>query len=337
MTRKFIMFISVLSLMVSLSACRQETETPETPETQESPASAKEEPLNRNYYNKELCLWNNSVYCLREAGLYKREENETDWELLKETSLTPQKSLEFYGHWLYFMIPADESGTKDIRTPKILCRYDLEKHTLENLMDLSGETTDITIYDSCLYLKIAGPYSASNYEAWKLNESGIPEIKLEESDPEFICRMANAYQKEEVIASPDCALLLDGKILFSEPYNEAGQEISLYSADGSEKEALFTAEDIFMVTEDGVYYIKEGLEMNYYSFSDQTEKPFATLDEWTSLEPLTYDEEYLYGYDMKWEVLRISRSSGEIEYLEEYQLREIPWCCFVDNGILYME
>ncbi len=92
-----------------------------------------------------------------------------------------------------------------------------------------------------------------------------------------------------------------------------------------------------MVTEDGIYYIKEGVKINYYSFSDQTEKSFAVLDEWTSLEPLTYDEEYLYGYDMEWKVLRISRDGGEIEYLEEYQFQEIPWCCFVDNGTLYME
>ena len=126
-------------------------------------------------------------------------------------------------------------------------------------------------------------------------------------------------------------------MLFSEPYDEAGREIFLYSADGSRKESLFTTADIFMVTEDGIYYIKEGVKINYYSFSDQTEKSFAVLDEWTSLEPLTYDEEYLYGYDMEWKVLRISRDGGEIEYLEEYQFQEIPWCCFVDNGTLYME
>ena len=270
-----------------------------------------------------------------------------------ELSLTPQKSMEIYEHWLYFMIPADESDAEDIRAPKILCRYDLENQALENLMELTKETVDITIYNSVLYLKIAGLSSSCRYEGWKLNESGVPETELEESSPEFVCRMANEYQKEEeensenvnwipklpneVIASPDCALLLDGNMLFSEPYNEAGREIFLYSADGSRKESLFTAADIFMVTEAGIYYIKEGVKINYYSFADQTEESFAVLDEWTSLEPLTYDEEYLYGYDMQWKVLRISRDGGEIEYLEEYQFQETPWCCFVDNGTLYME
>ena len=387
MKRKHITFVVVLILFVFAAACGpeeniQESQTDKSEElekaegleemekaveeltSEEETAAAeesliqnaeltKEERLNRNYYNKELCYWNGSVYCLRKGGLYRRADNEEEWELLCELSLTPQKSMEIYEHWLYFMIPADESDAEDIRAPKILCRYDLENQTLENLMELTKETVDITIYNSVLYLKIAGLSSSCRYEGWKLNESGVPETELEESSPEFVCRMANEYQKEEeensenvnwipklpneVIASPDCALLLDGNMLFSEPYDEAGREIFLYSADGSRKESLFTAADIFMVTEDGIYYIKEGVKINYYSFSDQTEESFAVLDEWTSLEPLTYDEEYLYGYDMQWKVLRISRDGGEIEYLEEYQFQETPWCCFVDNGTLYME
>ena len=387
MKRKHITFVVVLILFVFAAACGpeeniQESQTDKSEElekaegleemekaveeltSEEETAAAeesliqnaeltKEERLNRNYYNKELCYWNGSVYGLRKGGLYRRADNEEEWELLCELSLTPQKSMEIYEHWLYFMIPADESDAEDIRAPKILCRYDLENQTLENLMELTKETVDITIYNSVLYLKIAGLSSSCRYEGWKLNESGVPETELEESSPEFVCRMANEYQKEEeensenvnwipklpneVIASPDCALLLDGNMLFSEPYDEAGREIFLYSADGSRKESLFTTADIFMVTEDGIYYIKEGGKINYYSFSDQTEESFAVLDEWTSLEPLTYDEEYLYGYDMQWKVLRISRDGGEIEYLEEYQFQEIPWCCFVDNGTLYME
>ena len=387
MKRKHITFVVVLILFVFAAACGpeeniQESQTDKSEElekaegleemekaveeltSEEETAAAeesliqnaeltKEERLNRNYYNKELCYWNGSVYCLRKGGLYRRADNEEEWELLCELSLTPQKSMEIYEHWLYFMIPADESDAEDIRAPKILCRYDLENQALENLMELTKETVDITIYNSVLYLKIAGLSSSCRYEGWKLNESGVPETELEESSPEFVCRMANEYQKEEeensenvnwipklpneVIASPDCALLLDGNMLFSELYDEASWEFFLYSADGSRKKSLFTGRDIFMVTEDGIYYIKEGGKINYYSFSDQTEKSFAVLDEWTSLEPLTYDEEYLYGYDMEWKVLRISRDGGEIEYLEEYQFQEIPWCCFVDNGTLYME
>ena len=387
MKRKHITFVVVLILFVFAAACGpeeniQESQTDKSEElekaegleemekaveeltSEEETAAAeesliqnaeltKEERLNRNYYNKELCYWNGSVYCLRKGGLYRRADNEEEWELLCELSLTPQKSMEIYEHWLYFMIPADESDAEDIRAPKILCRYDLKNQTLENLMELTKETVDITIYNSVLYLKIAGLSSSCRYEGWKLNESGVPETELEESSPEFVCRMANEYQKEEeensenvnwipklpneVIASPDCALLLDGNMLFSELYDEASWEFFLYSADGSRKKSLFTGRDIFMVTEDGIYYIKEGGKINYYSFSDQTEESFAVLDEWTSLEPLTYDEEYLYGYDMQWKVLRISRDGGEIEYLEEYQFQEIPWCCFVDNGTLYME
>ncbi len=387
MKRKHITFVVVLILFVFAAACGpeeniQESQTDKSEElekaegleemekaveeltSEEETAAAeesliqnaeltKEERLNRNYYNKELCYWNGSVYCLRKGGLYRRADNEEEWELLCELSLTPQKSMEIYEHWLYFMIPADESDAEDIRAPKILCRYDLENQALENLMELTKETVDITIYNSVLYLKIAGLSSSCRYEGWKLNESGVPETELEESSPEFVCRMANEYQKEEeensenvnwipklpneVIASPDCALLLDGNMLFSELYDEASWEFFLYSADGSRKKSLFTGRDIFMVTEAGIYYIKEGVKINYYSFADQTEESFAVLDEWTSLEPLTYDEEYLYGYDMQWKVLRISRDGGEIEYLEEYQFQEIPWCCFVDNGTLYME
>ena len=132
MKRKHITFVVVLILFVFAAACGpeeniQESQTDKTEElekaegleemekaveeltSEEETAAAeesliqnaeltKEERLNRNYYNKELCYWNGSVYGLRKGGLYRRADNEEEWELLCELSLTPQKSMEIYDH-----------------------------------------------------------------------------------------------------------------------------------------------------------------------------------------------------------------------------------------------
>ena len=87
------------------------------------------------------------------------------------------------------MIPADECDAEDIRAPKILCRYDLENQTLENQMELTKQTVDITIYNSDLYLKIAGLSSSCLYHGWKLIESRVPNTELAEGSPGVVGRM----------------------------------------------------------------------------------------------------------------------------------------------------
>ncbi len=317
-------------------------------------SASKEENVNRNYYNKEICYKDGKYYCLRDKGLYVREENSTEWELLYETPLTLRKSVEVFGKALYFMVPDSSEEADKISVAKVLVRFDLDSFQVEEIMKLDEKVVDITIYDSVLYLENGGTISSSVwYEAWMLNENGKPEIKLDENSPEFICQMANEYQRadeknnvnsnmpaipKEVVPTPDCASMLYGFVLYSEIHDELNKDYYLYSVESGERELLFTAPDFFMITDEGIYYWGENTkELFYYDFEDQSSTSLLTVEETIGLCPLTYDQNWLYIYQIGKGVFQISRNSGSIEELEQYQLEDVPWCAFVDNGNLYLQ
>ena len=243
-------------------------------------SASKEENVNRNYYNKEICYKDGKYYCLRDKGLYVREENSTEWELLYETPLTLRKSVEVFGKALYFMVPDSSEEADKISVAKVLVRFDLDSFQVEEIMKLDEKVVDITIYDSVLYLENGGTISSSVwYEAWMLNENGKPEIKLDENSPEFICQMANEYQRadeknnvnsnmpaipKEVVPTPDCASMLYGFVLYSEIHDELNKDYYLYSVESGERELLFTAPDFFMITDEGIYYWGENTKELFY-------------------------------------------------------------------------
>lgn len=313
-----------------------------------------EDNISRNYYNKEICYMNGRYYCLRDKGLYMREDNSTEWNLLFETSLILQKSIETYEDALYFMVPDSSEDAEKISVSKTLVRFDPDSIQAEKIMQLDEQVVDITIYNSVLYLENAGITSSSVwYEAWILNENGKPETKLDENSPEFICQTANEYQRadeknnansympdlpKEVIPTPDCASMLCGFALYSEIHDELNKDYYLYSVESGEKELLFTAPDFFMVTEEGIYYWGENIvELFYYDFKNKSSNSLLTVEEAIGLYPLTYDENWLYIYQIGESVFKISRNTGSIEELEQYQLKDVPWCAFVDNGNLYLQ
>ena len=130
--------------------------------------------------------------------------------------------------------------------------------------------------------------------------------------------------------------------MFSEPNDEISRNYYVSYPDGSGKTLLFPAYDLFLVTEEGIYYWAEpSFTMNFYSFSTNESSLFFTFSEAVSAAGLTYDEDWLYGYTILDEhrYFRISRASGELVYLDEYNPEELPWYSigYVDQGILYLE
>ncbi len=314
---------------------------------------SEEEILNANPYNKEIVYRNGQAWRLSQEGLEKHGPDSTEWTLVYDVSGAVGQSIDIYDHYLYFL---RFTNIEDADTPaasKTLCRFDLDGGTCEELMETGDHVLNLTIYDSVLYFHIAGSQSAMRYEGWKLNSAGEPETQLDESSPEFVCRLANEYQyaeehssaaglPREALSTPDCALLLNGCILFSEPNDEISRNYYVSYPDGSGKTLLFPAYDLFLVTEEGIYYWAEpSFTINFYSFSTNESSLFFTFPEAVSATGLTYDEDWLYGYTLldEYRYFRISRASGELEYLDEYNPEELPWYSigYVDQGILYLD
>lgn len=93
-----------------------------------------------------------------------------------------------------------------------------------------------------------------------------------------------------------------------------------------------------MLTFDGIYYWSEdGFSMEYYSFRTGESTSFTLFEEYVMLRPLTFDENWLYVYNIfEPEISRISRNAGTIESLKEYEMQDF-WNCFVCEGYLYVD
>ncbi|MEH2960530.1 hypothetical protein [Candidatus Merdisoma sp. JLR.KK006] len=77
--------------------------------------------------------------------------------------------------------------------------------------------------------------------------------------------------------------------------------------------------------------------MEYYSFETGKSTPFVSFEESIDLYPLTYDADWLYVYNIfEPEISRISRNTGTIESLKEYEMQDF-WNCFVCEGYLYVD
>lgn len=77
--------------------------------------------------------------------------------------------------------------------------------------------------------------------------------------------------------------------------------------------------------------------MEYYSFRTDESTSFTLFEEYVMLRPLTFDENWLYVYNIfEPEISRISRNAGTIESLKEYEMQDF-WNCFVCEGYLYVD
>lgn len=306
---------------------------------------------NKNYYNKDLIYLNGFYYCLHSDGLYTKKEKDTEWELIYETPTTLQKGIRNFGSYLYFLTPASIEDGNEINVPKTLCRFNLDTLEAENIMTLDKKVVDFTIYNDAIYFMVQGNLATAHYEAYGLNEQGMIGEQLTEISPDFICQDANEYHiladnndpnvkelKEEVLPTPHSAVMLNGYVLLSGHLNEAENNFFLKSCKDNTEAFLFSATAVFLVTSDGIYYWPEGgFSLEYYSFETGKSTPFVSFEESIDLYPLTYDADWLYVYNIfEPEISRISRNTGTIESLKEYEMQDF-WNCFVCEGYLYVD
>lgn len=274
-----------------------------------------------------------------------------EWELIYETPTTLQKGIRNFGSYLYFLTPASIEDGNEINVPKSLCRFNPDTLEAENIMALDKKVVDFTIYNDTIYFMVQGNLSTAYYEAYGLNEQGMIGEQLAETSPDFICQNANEYHileenddpniwelKSEVLPTPNCAVMLNGFILLKENKNEAENNFFLKNCDDNSETLLFSAANIFMITFDGIYYWSEdGFSMEYYSFRTGESISFTLFEEYVMLRPLTFDENWLYVYNIfEPEISRISRNTGMIESLKEYEIQDF-WNCFVCEGYLYVD
>ena len=146
------------------------------------------------------------------------------------------------------------------------------------------------------------------------------------------------FRSEEVLPTPDSAVMLNGYVLLSGHLNEAENNFFLKSCKDNTEAFLFSATAVFLVTSDGIYYWPEGgFSLEYYSFETGKSTPFISFEESIDLYPLTYDADWLYVYNIfEPEISRISRNTGTIESLKEYEMQDF-WNCFVCEGYLYVD
>lgn len=306
---------------------------------------------NINYYNKDLLYLNGFYYCLHSDGLYAKRAKDIEWELIYETPTTSQKSIRNFGCYLYFLTPASIKDRNEINVPKYLCRFNPDTLEAENIMTLDKKMVDFTIYNDAIYFMVQGNLSTAHYEAYRLNEQGMIGEQLTKTSPDFICQDANEYHtladnnnpnvkklKEEVLPTPDSAVMLNGYVLLSGYLNEAENNLFLKSCKDGTEAFLFSASAIFLVTSDGIYYwLEDGSSLEYYSFETGKSTPFASFEGSIDLYPLTYDADWLYVYNIfEPEISRISRNTGMIESLKEYEMQDF-WNCFVCEGYLYVD
>ena len=226
-----------------------------------------------------------------------------------------------------------------------------------NLLNVGTLTGALNVYDGCLYVQsfaLDGGYMV--YDGYRLNEEGEILEQLDSEAEDFLCREQNEYSiaeyelmqgpvsgrrssgtsidelKEEVISTPACAAMLDGKVVLRQQKGEGGGNYFLRDLTTGEDELLFDASDILAVMKDGIYYFPStGAEesLMYYSFADGTNRELPLPEFWQGdnrmMNPssyITWDQEALYFFnygseDDAAQIVKISLSDGSVETIVE--------------------
>ena len=226
-----------------------------------------------------------------------------------------------------------------------------------NLLNVGTLTGALNVYDGCLYVQsfaLDGGYMV--YDGYRLNEEGEILEQLDSEAEDFLCREQNEYSiaeyelmhgpvsgrrssgtsidelKEEVISTPACAAMLDGKVVLRQQKGEGGSNYFLRDLTTGEDELLFDASDILAVMKDGIYYFPStGAEesLMYYSFAVGTNRKLPMPEFWQGdnrmMNPssyITWDQEALYFFnygseDDAAQIVKISLSDGSVETIVE--------------------
>ncbi len=332
--------------------------TKEEPDNTEGGTDAvPEESWVNHYYNRGIYFKDGYTYRQFADGLYRRQAGTDSWELLCEITTNYGPGLTCYGDRLYFTGYEEEADTQGSGWNNAVFYYDLDTGESGNLLNVGTLTGALNVYDGCLYVQsfaLDGGYMV--YDGYRLNEEGEILEQLDSEAEDFLCREQNEYSiaeyklmqgpvsgrrssgtsidelKEEVISTPACAAMLDGKVVLRQQKGEGGSNYFLRDLTTGEDELLFDASDILAVMKDGIYYFPStGAEesLMYYSFADGTNRKLPMPEFWQGdnrmMNPssyITWDQEALYFFnygseDDAAQIVKISLSDGSVETIVE--------------------
>ena len=332
--------------------------TKEEPDNTEGGTDAvPEESWVNHYYNRGIYFKDGYTYGQFADGLYRRQAGTDSWELLCEITTNYGPGLTCYGDRLYFTGYEEEADTQGSGWNNAVFYYDLDTGESGNLLNVGTLTGALNVYDGCLYVQsfaLDGGYMV--YDGYRLNEEGEILEQLDSEAEDFLCREQNEYSiaeyelmhgpvsgrrssgtsidelKEEVISTPACAAMLDGKVVLRQQKGEGGSNYFLRDLTTGEDELLFDASDILAVMKDGIYYFPStGAEesLMYYSFADGTNRELPLPEFWQGdnrmMNPssyITWDQEALYFFnygseDDAAQIVKISLSDGSVETIVE--------------------
>ena len=332
--------------------------TKEEPDNTEGGTDAvPEESWVNHYYNRGIYFKDGYTYRQFADGLYRRQAGTDSWELLCEITTNYGPGLTCYGDRLYFTGYEEEADTQGSGWNNAVFYYDLDTGESGNLLNVGTLTGALNVYDGCLYVQsfaLDGGYMV--YDGYRLNEEGEILEQLDSEAEDFLCREQNEYSiaeyelvhgpvsgrrssgtsidelKEEVISTPACAAMLDGKVVLRQQKGEGGSNYFLRDLTTGEDELLFDASDILAVMKDGIYYFPStGAEesLMYYSFADGTNRELPLPEFWQGdnrmMNPssyITWDQEafYFFNYgseDDAAQIVKISLSDGSVETIVE--------------------
>lgn len=317
----------------------------------------------RHYKNRTIVYENGFTYRIFSDGIYRRAEGSKDWEPLYQGKMTGGCTLESFKEFLYFTLNREGEDPEGVFVRQTLWQLNLNTLECKKIGDMIEDLPYMfSVYNENLYIGYSR-IGALRYDAYPLNEQGIPGEKIDESSSDFLCAGQNAYSWEEdkygysfggrlpvvspdaiemaweVIPAPLCASMLNGYYLTRRYCDETFGHFYLTNAAGDEQ-YLFDACEILAVTPTGIYYCGDETDrstLHYYSFFQKEPLPLlypeVTFENYTLL---TYDRAWLY-YHEDGSIMRMSRSTGATEVFLETIPEDINFrYCAIDPEYFYL-
>ena len=335
MKTKFLLSFLLLSQILAVSGCARQ-ESPDIAEGSvpaavsvaepEGPPDTAEETESwiNHYYNRGIYYMDGYTYRQFPDGLYRRKEGSENWELLCAVSIPFGRGLTSYGSRLYFTCCQSDSDSMENRWNNSVFYYDCDTSEYGELLFSDDLIGNLEVCGQRLFIQTAEPGGAVTYHSYVLNETGK---MTEEPAPEM-----TEDSGQEVIPSPSCAKLLDGKVLLQELKDEKDKRFFLRDVDTGDEQFLFDAWDVLAITKNGIYYFADmGTTLMYYSFAETAGKeitlsgPLTAAEISTGFYDVTWspDALYLYGrFPDTLQILKVDPDRLSVEVIAEWDESE---------------
>lgn len=314
-----------------------------------------------HYYNRGIWVNDGDTYRQFEDGLYRREEGTTEWELLYEVPIHFGRGLAEYKESLYFTCYQESRDVQGNGWDNSVFRFNIKTLDAEEILTFDEMVSTLAIYEDILYVEYRRD-GCMQYAGYRLDELGAVVETIDAESKAFLCYDQNKFNqaeqqnmgissqgrgrnaedfgkilqetKHEVISLPSCAAMLGGKVVLQQYKDESSASIFLRDVKTEEEKFLFDAENVLLITMEGIYYKTAEKEvLFYYSFLEDTSCEVGTpemleLISVYSDSCLTYASEAIYVFDVGEEgrepqILQVSLEDWSLKVVAEGEsLRE---------------